>query len=166
MTDKESEFHPSYSRFANTLRGWIVGFGIGGPLILMTNDVAFEIFVADISAARSIAMLYLAGCAIQILLAFIYMLIMSYFFINETAVEAYNKVVFKYRYKKMNNELKETKKIKIRKVLLKYNQPYYGFLIIDWVSESWKLEMFANALSITLLGWALLETINLILPVS
>lgn len=66
----ETAFFANYSEYAKTLRAWLVAYGIGGPVLFLTNK---ELFAAlKTSAYRdSIVDLFLLGVALQILLAFI-----------------------------------------------------------------------------------------------
>lgn len=66
----EIAFFANYSEYAKTLRAWLVAYGIGAPVLFLTNN--------DLSAAlknydhRSwIVDLFLVGVALQVALAFI-----------------------------------------------------------------------------------------------
>ena len=57
-----------YEEYAKTLRTWFVAYGIGGPVLFITNkDVADKL--ASSHAVPRIAGLFLAGVALQIVLA-------------------------------------------------------------------------------------------------
>lgn len=66
----EVAFLASYAEYSKTLRAWLVAYGIGGPVLFLTNDALAS--ALKISAYRNcIVILFLAGVALQILLAFI-----------------------------------------------------------------------------------------------
>jgi len=66
----EVAFFANYSEYAKTLRAWLVAYGIGGPVLFLTND---DLSVAlKHSAYREwIVNLFLIGVALQVVLAFI-----------------------------------------------------------------------------------------------
>jgi len=57
-----------YSEFARVLRTWFVAYGIGGPVLLLTNDAVQRKFAASGQAAH-ITLAFLTGVALQVLLA-------------------------------------------------------------------------------------------------
>lgn len=66
----EAAFFANYAEYAKTLRAWLVAYGVGGPVLLITNK---ELLVAlKASAHRNcIVDLFLVGVALQVTLAFI-----------------------------------------------------------------------------------------------
>ena len=66
----EAAFFANYSEYAKTLRAWLVAYGIGGPVLFLTNK---ELSTAlKLSVYRhSIVDLFLLGVVLQLLLAFI-----------------------------------------------------------------------------------------------
>lgn len=66
----EVAFFASYTEYSKTLRAWLVAYGIGGPVLFLTNE--------DLSAALKLSVyrdcivdLFLVGVALQVALAFI-----------------------------------------------------------------------------------------------
>jgi hypothetical protein len=66
----EIAFFANYSEYAKTLRAWLVAYGIGGPVLFLTNN---DLSIAlKTSACRNwIVDLFLVGVALQVILAFI-----------------------------------------------------------------------------------------------
>ena len=66
----ELAFFANYSEYSKTLRAWLVAYGIGGPVLLLTNDSLST--ALKISPYRSwIVDLFLVGVALQVVLAFV-----------------------------------------------------------------------------------------------
>ena len=60
----------AYSHYSKTLRTWFVAYGIGGPILFVSNkDIAIKIAAAPEKSA--IVYLFLAGVIIQILITFL-----------------------------------------------------------------------------------------------
>ena len=63
-------FFANYSEYAKTLRAWLVAYGIGGPVLFLTNKDLLS--VLKISVYRNCVIdLFLIGVALQVSLAFI-----------------------------------------------------------------------------------------------
>ena len=148
-----SEYYSSYEGFARTLRGWLVGFGIGAPVVLLTNEEIFKIFKDNIEQAREIAFYFFGGCLIQIILAFTYMLMMNYFYVNEVNLK---RLVKAEKRAKKNNQPKPCPST--------FNLNKCWYRLLHWLSYSWQLEMLLNATSIFLFAVAILKSLNLLLP--
>lgn len=59
-----------YEEYAKTLRTWLVAYGVGAPVLFVTNkDVADKLAASH--AASAIAELFLSGVALQIFLAIV-----------------------------------------------------------------------------------------------
>lgn len=61
----ESEYYGPYAEFSKTLRTWFVAYGVGGPVVLLTNDAAWK-RVVDSGCGAHIGSLFLIGGALQI----------------------------------------------------------------------------------------------------
>lgn len=68
-TEAETLFK-AYEEYAKTLRAWFVAYGIGGPVLLLTNDTVNQVFRSS-PLGRSIAGAFLIGVATQVVLAFL-----------------------------------------------------------------------------------------------
>lgn len=67
--EAESLFR-AYEEYAKTLRTWFVAYGIGGPVLLLTNEKVQEKIAAS-GQARTIALFFLLGVVGQVVLAFV-----------------------------------------------------------------------------------------------
>lgn len=66
--NKEEEYYKSYAEFSKTLRTWFVAYGIGGPVVLISNDAAWAAMRKS-TDLTFIGLLFLVGGALQILSA-------------------------------------------------------------------------------------------------
>ena len=90
---EESGFYEPYAYFARNLRTWFVAYGIGGPVVFLTNESASRaVFSLDI--ARPIAWLFLGGVALQIVTTMLYKTAMWYQYMSE--IEANRKRSWQY----------------------------------------------------------------------
>lgn len=63
--EEASEYFNSYSRFSSSLRGWLVAYGIGAP-VLFASQAAFARVLNDTKRATPIIVMFLIGVLIQI----------------------------------------------------------------------------------------------------
>lgn len=68
MSSQAEEYLEAYGEHARILRSWLVAYGIGAPVLLMTND-AFAVAVQESKSAQLIAGFFLAGVALQVVLS-------------------------------------------------------------------------------------------------
>ena len=68
--DEASLFLAMYSDYSRTLRAWLVAYGIGGPVLFLTQE-HINSKVAESGQGRWIVYLFLAGVSLQILIALI-----------------------------------------------------------------------------------------------
>jgi len=68
MATKAEEYLEAYGEFSKVLRTWFVAYGIGAPVLLVTNETVSRVIKAS-GSAKTIAGCFLAGVALQILLA-------------------------------------------------------------------------------------------------
>ena len=85
-TKSDSGFYEAYSGFARSVRVWFISYGIGAPVIFLTNNEAWKVMAAS-GQGRSVAYLFLAGVAIQILAALLYKTAMWYLYMSELAFD-------------------------------------------------------------------------------
>ena len=71
LTEKEQEGHyKTYSDYATVLRAWFVAYGIGGPVLFLTqSDIADAI--SESGRARFIIVLFLLGVSSQVFIALV-----------------------------------------------------------------------------------------------
>jgi len=61
-------FYKVYEEYSKTLRTWLVAYGIGGPVLLLTNESVSKRMAAS-GRVKEIALLFLVGVGLQVLLA-------------------------------------------------------------------------------------------------
>ena len=69
--DGGSRYYEEYSEYAKSLRTWFVAYGIGGPVVIMTQGSLYKRLLGSGEAAE-IAVVFLAGVAIQMFAALLY----------------------------------------------------------------------------------------------
>ncbi|NIK03286.1 hypothetical protein [Xanthomonas cannabis] len=70
MSPTEIAFFANYSEYAKTLRAWLVAYGIGAPVLFLTNNQLSA--ALKVSPHRDwIVDLFLLGVALQVILAFV-----------------------------------------------------------------------------------------------
>jgi len=63
-------YYSVYAEHARTLRTWLVAYGVGGPVLFLTQDTISQKITAS-GGARGIVCLFLGGVAAQILVSLI-----------------------------------------------------------------------------------------------
>lgn len=93
---KLAEFHytKKYMEYNKALRTWFIAFGIGGPVIIFTNE-AIYLKIAESGSARWITLLFLAGTALQIVIALLNKHISWCCYYGELNVEFRNTFTYK-----------------------------------------------------------------------
>jgi hypothetical protein len=61
----EEGYYKSYAEFSKTLRTWFVAYGIGGPVVLLSNNVAWGWLVKSGHASK-MGLLFLIGGGLQV----------------------------------------------------------------------------------------------------
>ncbi len=80
--DDDSSFYESYAHFSRTLRAWLVAYGVGVPVLLVSQEfIAKSIIRAGTGGL--ITWLFLTGVAIQVLAALLYKYSMAYLYNSE-----------------------------------------------------------------------------------
>ncbi|HVC28446.1 MAG TPA: hypothetical protein VNF48_02765 [Gammaproteobacteria bacterium] len=75
-------FYESYAHFSRTLRAWLVAYGVGVPVLLVSQEfIAMAIIKAGTGGL--ITWLFLIGVAIQVLAALLYKYSMAYLYNSE-----------------------------------------------------------------------------------
>ena len=69
-SESASEFHEGYREYNRLLRAWFVGFGVGGPVILLTQE-KLRVDLVQQGLLGFVVLCFLIGAASQILIAFI-----------------------------------------------------------------------------------------------
>jgi len=68
MSDLKDGLFKAYENYSTTLRTWLVSYGIGAPVLLLSNDKIWNAFSVSSTSSR-IAAAFLAGVAFQVVLA-------------------------------------------------------------------------------------------------
>ena len=79
---EETGFYAAYAGFANNLRTWFIAYGIGGPVLLISQDSAWEAIKASGNGSL-IGYTFLAGVSVQIFAALMYKTAMWYLYVGE-----------------------------------------------------------------------------------
>ena len=66
--DDGSEHYAAYEEHAKTLRTWLVAYGIGGPVLIISQDAVWK-RLSESGALREIAACFLGGVGLQVILA-------------------------------------------------------------------------------------------------
>lgn len=80
--NNDSGFYEPYIQYSRTLRAWFVAYGIGVPVLLVSQEfIARAIIKAG--TGELITWLFLSGVAVQVLAAFLYKYSMNYLYFDE-----------------------------------------------------------------------------------
>jgi hypothetical protein len=78
----EEGFYKSYAEYSKTLRTWFVAYGIGGPVVLLSNNRAWGWLVASGVVFR-MGLLFLLGGVLQVISALLNKHAMWYLYVGE-----------------------------------------------------------------------------------
>ena len=81
-TKTEKGFYEPYADFARNLRIWFIAYGIGAPVLFVSNQDVWRKISAS-GNGRLIAYLFLAGVAVQIIEAIVYKYAMWHLYVGE-----------------------------------------------------------------------------------
>lgn len=68
VRDDSTEFYAAYEGHSNILRTWLVAYGIGGPVLILSQDAVWQALAMAGTISR-VAVLFLFGVALQVVLA-------------------------------------------------------------------------------------------------
>lgn len=80
--DNDSGFYEPYIQYARTLRAWFVAYGIGVPVLLVSQKFIAQAIIKA-GSGELITWLFLTGVAVQVLAAFLYKYAMNYLYFDE-----------------------------------------------------------------------------------
>ena len=83
---EESGFYGAYAGFAKTLRAWLIAYGIGAPVIFLTNQELWT-KLANSGKAPCVGILFATGVTLQVLGAILYKTAMWYLYVGETKTD-------------------------------------------------------------------------------
>jgi hypothetical protein len=78
----DSGFYESYANFSRTLRAWLVAYGVGVPVLLVSQEFIAKAIIKA-GTGDLVTWLFLAGVAIQVLAALLYKYSMGYLYFAE-----------------------------------------------------------------------------------
>lgn len=78
----DSGYFDGYVSFARVLRSWLIAYGIGGPVLFLTNS-QIAARLAESGHSRSIAILFLSGVFFQVAVALLYKGAMWFLYVGE-----------------------------------------------------------------------------------
>lgn len=68
MTIDREEYFKAYGEYSKVLRTWFVAYGIGGPVLLLTNET-LATSIKTSGQGKALAGLFLSGVGLQVVLA-------------------------------------------------------------------------------------------------
>ncbi|MGH8369832.1 MAG: hypothetical protein ACRESC_02510 [Gammaproteobacteria bacterium] len=80
--NSDSGFYEPYMQYARTLRAWFVAYGIGVPVLLVSQEFIARAIIKA-ATGELITWLFLVGVAVQVLAAFLYKYSMVYLYFDE-----------------------------------------------------------------------------------
>ena len=92
--ETKSEFYAPYAEFAKSLRTWFVAYGIGGPVVFLSNDTALLALMKSGKFAW-IGFLFLLGGALQVISALLNKHSMWYLYAGEVYTHTHNRASYK-----------------------------------------------------------------------
>lgn len=95
-SNDDSGFYEPYGSFSKLLRTWLISYGIGLIVFLVSQKTTVETLKKHPDQATTFFTILLAGVAVQVLAAFIYKYSMGYLYYGELEGNEYKK---KRRYK-------------------------------------------------------------------
>lgn len=93
--DLEKGFFDSYASATTNLRTWLVAYGVGAPVLFLSNESVWEA-LAEAKCAELTGMLFLSGVAFQVVIAIINKYIMWFCYFGEAKPSF--KSSWKYRF--------------------------------------------------------------------
>lgn len=91
------EYHDSYTEFSKTLRAWMVAYGAGGPILVVSQSHLWS-KLEDAPNAKILAILFFLGVLLQVLSALIYKWAMweRYLVVGNEKVDSWTNCVASY----------------------------------------------------------------------
>lgn len=91
---KDGGYFEGYAQFAGVLRTWLIAYGIGGP-VLFVSQARLTDKLSESGQSRSIAILFLSGVFLQVIVALLYKGAMWYLYVGEEDAEIQKKIRYK-----------------------------------------------------------------------
>jgi hypothetical protein len=140
-TPADSGFFGSYSEFSRTVRTWFVGFGIGGPVVLMANEKIWN-QLSKSGLLRDIGWLFLIGAGLQVISAILSKHSMWHlYFAEPVPTDSPADLEKKQRHRER-----------------------WVYRLSDWYSEQNWIDEYLDTVSLLAFGWAIFLTVNILCP--
>jgi hypothetical protein len=78
----ETGFYEVYANFARLFRGWLVAYGVGAPVVFVSQEAVMKALKAA-TDGWYVVLAYLAGSILQIMLVWLYKLCMWWAYLEE-----------------------------------------------------------------------------------
>ena len=78
----DTGFYEPYTHFSRTLRGWMVAYGIGVPVVLLSQDRLANVILSS-GKGTTLTALFLGGVVLQVVAALAYKYSMAMLYANE-----------------------------------------------------------------------------------
>lgn len=98
MSSLADEYIELYNEYARTIRTWFVAYGVGAPVVFLTND-ALAKKITESGCAKAIGLCFLVGAVLQVLLASANKFSMWCLYYGETSAEFKKKRRYKLAYR-------------------------------------------------------------------
>jgi len=96
-SDIQKEFFDAYSSAATNLRTWLVAYGIGAPVLFLSNEALWQA-LSKAKCAECVAILFLTGVFFQVLIAIINKNAMWFCYFGEYKTSFKNKYTYRLCY--------------------------------------------------------------------
>ena len=83
---KDAGYFDGYAQFSGVLRTWLIAYGIGGPVLFLTQSRLSD-KLSETGQARFVAILFLLGVFLQVIVALLYKGAMWYLYVGEEDAE-------------------------------------------------------------------------------
>jgi hypothetical protein len=129
---EDPEYYGPYAEYSKTLRAWFVAYGIGGPVVLLSSDKAWDSLVKS-GCGRYVGFLFISGGIIQILSALLNKHSMWLLYLEE-------------------DEAKERRKKSLPDISTTERRPTYK--LAEWYSKQTWVDVLLDIYTLLLFGWA------------
>jgi hypothetical protein len=93
-TENDSIFYEPYKSFATSLRAWFIAYGIGAPILFLSNENTQKA-ITEYECNETLIFLFLSGVIIQTIQALLYKHTMWHLYMGEGNSKYHNKWLYK-----------------------------------------------------------------------
>ena len=91
---QDSAFYDPYKSFATSLRAWFIAYGIGAPILFLSNEFTQKA-IAEYQLNKLLIFLFLSGVVIQTIQALLYKHVMWHLYMGEGNTSYHSKLLYK-----------------------------------------------------------------------